>query len=207
VPSASPHHRLYFNCVRQARRGSQGFILLGCCFALLFAEGRGCLREGAAVGHSSSGTAAPCHWITSIVVLPCCRTEAPCSQITACKHCSPRVRPWGKALFAGGEVSKQYLLSCHVRAGFRDAGALPSVLGRSPPGCACRMRGCSPLLLVSACSLLGFPRDGAPGGFHPSLVTSCCCLMFRTSFLSRNSPNKYVTVKVTHGSRRHSSTF
>lgn len=95
---------------------------------------------------------------------------------------------------------------------FHNAGAPPSMLshmpwGRNPPGCACRTEGHSPLLLALGSPLLGLPWDQAPGGFHPSLATSRCCLTLRTSFLSRNSPNEYITLKVTHSSRRHSSRF
>lgn len=81
----------------------------------------------------------------------------------------------------------------------RGAGTHPTVPAAYRDAAPCRWSW--------ARSLLGFPWGEMPGGFCPSLATSRCCLMLRTSFLSSNNPNEYVTVKVTHGSRRHSSRF
>lgn len=71
----------------------QGLILPGCRFAPVFAEGRGQLREGAAVGHGSSGSTARCNGITSSTIPPCCcelSLEAPPGQVclTPVRGCS-----------------------------------------------------------------------------------------------------------------------
>lgn len=71
----------------------QGLIFPGCRFALVFAQGRGQLREGAAVGHSSSGSTTRCNGITSSTIPPrCCKLslEAPSGQVclTPVRGCS-----------------------------------------------------------------------------------------------------------------------
>lgn len=141
------------------------------------------------------------------------RGEAPCSQITAPLRLQAP-QPKGSSdsskgePFLWGEV--QNIICFHVTSAWVSTTLEPFL-----PCCAmCRRAGAhlaapaghgdaAPRCWSRARSLLGLPWDEAPGG----LATSRCCLMLRASFLSRNSPNKYITVKVTHGSRRHCSRF
>lgn len=71
----------------------QGLIFPGCHFALVFAQGRGQLWEGAAAGHSSSESTTRCNGITSSTIHPCCcklSLEAPSGWVcfTPMRGCS-----------------------------------------------------------------------------------------------------------------------